>query len=138
MVGCCETVFRGYISLYSAIFNSRMEKFIRVFYSDWGQKTLSFTFGASSIQPAPCELRQGRKAAAVAGRSGVIWVACPIFLSCLFFDICSNMVCMNSGILNKKPARIHSTAHNPCYVQSLPIGFKCFITVNRHFGFIIR
>src|SRR5690625_7383500 len=31
--------------------------------------------GASSIQPAPCQVRQGRKAAAVAGRSGVIWVA---------------------------------------------------------------
>src|SRR5690625_6080991 len=35
--------------------------------------------GASSIQPAPCQVRQGRKAAAVAGRSGVIWVARPSF-----------------------------------------------------------
>src|SRR5690625_7356934 len=32
--------------------------------------------GASSIQPAPWQVRQGREAAAVAGRSGVIWVAC--------------------------------------------------------------
>src|SRR5690625_7960026 len=35
--------------------------------------------GASSIQPAPCQVHQGRKAAAVAGRSGVIWVACRSF-----------------------------------------------------------
>src|SRR5690625_6991198 len=33
--------------------------------------------GASSIQPAPCQVRRGRKAAAVAGRRGVIWVDCP-------------------------------------------------------------
>src|SRR5690625_1273440 len=40
--------------------------------------------GASSIQPAPCQVRQGRKAAAVAGRSGVIWVACPSFFDSSF------------------------------------------------------
>ena len=44
------------------------------------EKALSLLLGASSIQSAPRELRQSRKAAAVAGRSGVIWVACPIFL----------------------------------------------------------
>jgi len=37
------------------------------------------SLGASSTQPAPYELRQGRKAAAVVGRSGVMWVACPSF-----------------------------------------------------------
>ena len=42
--------------------------------------------GASPAQPAPCELRQGRKAAAVAGRSGVMQVACPLFLFLPFFS----------------------------------------------------
>src|SRR5690625_5340880 len=40
--------------------------------------------GASSIQPAHCQIRQGRKAAAIAGRSGVIWVACPSFFDSSF------------------------------------------------------
>ena len=36
-------------------------------------------FGASPVQPAPSEPRQGRKAAAVGGCSGVMQVACPFF-----------------------------------------------------------
>ena len=35
-------------------------------------KILIFHAGASLMQPAPFEFRQGRKAAAVEGRSGVI------------------------------------------------------------------
>jgi hypothetical protein len=64
-------------------------KLIRVFHLVLIEKALSYLFGASSIQPAPYELRQGRKAAAVVGRSGVIWVACPIFFSFQYHPKCA-------------------------------------------------
>lgn len=40
---------------------------------------------ASPTRPAPFELRQGRKAAAVEGCSGATWVACPFFIPPIIF-----------------------------------------------------
>jgi hypothetical protein len=97
-------------------------KFLRICRLYLMLKPLYLLLGASSIQPAPYEFRQGRKAAAVVGRSGVIWVACPLFLSALL-NVIRDMFCVDSAVFDKQTAGIHPATHHTGNIQSFPVRF---------------